>query len=359
MTHSKCIDDTLNAITPASADHMEAAQDRIDNKTKPRGSLGRLEELAKRLCGIQKTSEPSIESRSIVVMAADHGVADEGVSAYPKEVTAQMVLNFASGGAAINALAKQAGANLIVVDMGVAAPIAAECVRSVRIGAGTQNMRKGPAMSIGECEAAIAAGIAIANELADDGVGAIGIGEMGIANTTASSAIASVFTGLDPEELTGLGTGIDEPTRLHKMQVIRDAIAINGPTINASGPNAPMQVLACLGGFEIAGLAGVAIGAASRNVAIVVDGFISSVAALVAVRMNEHIRDYLFTSHKSVEPGHSRVLRELGHAPLLDLEMRLGEGTGAALAMQLIASAEAFYREMASFESAGVSDTGK
>tara|TARA_R110002096_G_scaffold16898_3_gene57775 strand:+ start:40968 stop:42023 length:1056 start_codon:yes stop_codon:yes gene_type:complete len=345
---------TLDRIAPVSRAHLRAAQEVIDNKTKPRGSLGRLEEIARRLCAIQKTSKPSVERRCIVVMAADHGVADEGVSAFPKEVTAQMVLNFANDGAAINALAKQAGAELLVVDMGVAAPTGAASVREVRIGPGTRNMRRGPAMTKSEALAAISAGIEIANELADRGIGLIGIGEMGIANTTASSAIASVLTGLAPEELTGLGTGIDEPTRLHKAQVIREAIACNAPSADA-----PLDVLAALGGFEIAGLVGVTLGAAARNIGVVVDGFISSVAALVAVRMHGAVRDYLFTSHKSVEPGHAQVLRELGHPPLLDLQMRLGEGTGAALAMQLIASAEAFYREMASFESAGVSDSGK
>ncbi len=354
MTHEQIIKSTLDAIAPASIEHFRAAAERIDNKTKPRGSLGRLEELAQRLCGIQRTAEPRVDKRTIVVMAGDHGVAAEGVSAYPREVTAQMVQNFAHGGAAINALAKQAKANLLVVDMGVAEPVEVEFVRSVRVGPGTRNFREGPAMSSDEMHAAVAAGIEISIELADSGVGMIGLGEMGIANTTASSAITSVLTGLSPEELTGVGTGIDEATRLHKVQVIRDAIAHNCPP-----GDEPLKVLACLGGFEIAGLVGVALGAASRHIAVVADGFISSVAALVAVRATPHARDYIFTSHKSVEPGHARVLEEIGHAPLLDLSMRLGEGTGAALAMQLIAAAEAFYREMASFESAGVSDSGK
>ncbi len=344
----------LSNIHPVSDELIDRAQRRLDLKTKPRGSLGRLEWLACRICAVQDRIDPQLGERAIVVMAADHGVAAEGVSAYPQEVTGQMLLNFANGGAAINVLAKQADARVVVVDMGVSSPVDAPNVRRVRIAPGTQNMRHGAAMSRDQALSAIAAGGQIADELSDAGVSAIGIGEMGIANTTASSAIAAVLTGVAPEEVTGLGTGIDDATRARKIAVIRDAIAVNRPD-SAD----PLHVLSCVGGFEIAGLAGVVLGAAARRRLVVVDGFISSVAALVAVRLQPNVRDYLVTAHKSVEPGHQIVLRELGAPPLLDLAMRLGEGTGAALAMQLITAAAAVMNDMASFDSAGVTDTGK
>lgn len=346
----KCLA-AIEAVSPAIA---EAAQRIMDGKTKPRGSLGRLEELACQLCAVQGTTEPQITSKAIVVMAGDHGVAVEGVSAFPQEVTSQMLLNFASGGAAINVLAKEAGARLVVVDMGVKTAVEAENVRKVRIAPGTQNMRNAPAMTRDQALDSLIAGIEIGEELARDGVSMVGIGEMGIANTTASSAITSVLTGLHPEHLTGHGTGIDETARRRKMQVIEDAIAFNQPD-----PSDALDVLRCLGGFEIAGLAGVVLGAASKRVLVIVDGFISSVAALVAARLQPTVCDYLVASHMSVEPGHQALLHALKAPPLLDLSMRLGEGTGTALAMQLVSASHAILRDMASFESAGVSKKGQ
>ena len=356
------------------------AQRRLDGKTKPRRSLGRLEDLVCQLAAIRGDASPRPRpAKAIVVMGADHGVAAEGVSAYPQEVTGQMLLNFARGGAAINVLARQAGARVVVVDMGVAhAPTfehgnpgrvpepsrdglaqaepalfhaSTPEIRACRIGPGTANFARGPAMSRAQALAALAAGAALADELARDGVGLIGIGEMGIANTTASSALAAVFTGAPPGEVTGRGTGIDDATFRHKVDVIRRGLTVNRP--DAADP---VETLAKVGGFEIAGLAGVVLGAAAARVPVVVDGFIAGTAALAAVRIAPPAAGYLIASHRSVEAGHRLVLQELGTKPLLDLDLRLGEGTGAALAMQLIDAAIAIDAEMATFESAGVSD---
>jgi nicotinate-nucleotide--dimethylbenzimidazole phosphoribosyltransferase len=291
-------------------------------------------------------------------MAADHGVAAEGVSAYPQEVTAQMLLNFARGGAAINVLARQAGARLVVVDMGVAHPAPADpggagappAIRAHRIGDGTANLARGPAMTRAQALAALAAGAALADELARDGVGLIGIGEMGIANTTASSALAAVFTGAPVEEVTGRGTGIDDAALRHKIDVVRRGLEVNRPDAGDA-----VGALAKVGGFEIAGLAGVVLGASAARVPVVADGFIASVAALAAVRIAPRAAGYLIASHRSVEAGHRLVLQALGARPLLDLELRLGEGSGAALAMPLVDAALAVAAEMATFESAGVS----
>ena len=332
-----------------------AAQRRLDGKTKPRRSLGRLEDLVCQLAAIHGDTSPSGRPRpakAIVVMGADHGVAAEGVSAYPQEVTGQMLLNFARGGAAINVLARQAGARVVVVDMGVAHPPQdAPAIHACRIGAGTANFTRGPAMSRAQALAALTVGTTLAEELARDGIGLIGIGEMGIANTTASSALAAVFTGAPPEEVTGRGTGVDDATFKHKVEVVRRGLAVNRPD-----PADAVDALAKVGGFEIAGLAGVVLGAAARRVPVVVDGFIASVAALAAVRIAPPAAGYLIASHRSVEAGHRLVLQALGSKPLLDLDMRLGEGTGAALAMPLIDAAIAIDAEMATFESAGVSD---
>jgi nicotinate-nucleotide--dimethylbenzimidazole phosphoribosyltransferase len=288
-------------------------------------------------------------------MAADHGVADEGVSAYPAEVTAQMLLNFARGGAAINVLARQAGARVVVADLGVRQPPPpTEGIRSLRIGPGTASLARGPAMSEHQARTAIEAGIGLAAELAAGGVGVIGLGDMGIANTTASSALVAAFTGLPPEEVTGRGTGVDDSGLERKREAIRRGLAVNRPD-RAD----PLGTLARLGGFEIAGLCGVTLGCAAARVPVVVDGFPTSTAALVATRLCPAVRGYLLPSHRSVEPGHAAVLRELGLRPLLDFEGRLGEGTGAACALFLVEAALAVLHEMASFDSAGVTDTGR
>jgi nicotinate-nucleotide--dimethylbenzimidazole phosphoribosyltransferase len=292
--------------------------------------------------------------KAIVVLGADHGVAEEGVSAYPQEVTRQMLLNFARGGAAINALARHAGARVVIVDMGVKAPPPPTAeIRSCRIGAGTRNFTREPAMTSEQAMHAIGVGIKLARELVQDGITLIGIGDMGIANTTASSALAAVFTGRSPEEVTGRGTGVCDAGLERKIDAIRRGLRTNRPD-----PADALDTLTKVGGFEIAGLAGVVLGCAALRVPVVMDGFIASVAALVAVRMAPRAAGYLIASHRSVEVGHGAVLEALGSKPLLDLELRLGEGTGAALAMGLVDASLRILHEMATFQHAGVSDRG-
>jgi len=324
----------------------EAARRAFDAKTKPRGSLGRLEELGCRLAGIRGFVPERLEA-AIVVAAGDHGVAAEGVSAYPQEVTAQMVANFASGGAAINVLARRAGARLIVVDAGVAQPFEHELVRAVRIGPGTANIAEGPAMTIEQARQAVAAGAALADEL--EGVDVIALGEMGIGNTTSASALVARLLDVDPALVCGRGTGLDDDGVARKVETVRRALAAN----DGGHP------LAELGGFEIAFLAGVVLGCEANRVAVLLDGFITGAAALAAVRASPGARDVLIASHRSPEPGHALVLDALGLEPLLDLGLRLGEGSGAALALPLLHASVAILREMATFEDARVTDTGR
>lgn len=346
--------DLIASIEPVGEAVGAATQTLLDQKTKPRRSLGRLESLACQYAAARGETQPLMPRKAIVVMAADHGVAAEGVSAYPQEVTAQMVLNFASGGAAINVLARQVNAELVVIDMGVLTPVDAKLMlRVARVAAGTANMTQGPAMSVEQALTAIGEGVSMANRLADRGVTLIGLGEMGIGNTTAASALVSVLTGKSPREVTGRGTGIDDAGLSHKVAVIERAIAKNKPLLNT-----PLEVLAALGGFEIAGLVGVVLGAAARRIPVVIDGFITVAAALVAERLAPVVRGYLIASHRSVEPGHVHATNALGVEPLFDLQMRLGEGTGAALAMNMIDASIAILREMATFESAHVADSG-
>jgi nicotinate-nucleotide--dimethylbenzimidazole phosphoribosyltransferase len=348
------LDEVCAAIQPIDDGTSQAVQRKLDFKTKPRRSLGRLEDLACQYAAIRRELAPAMPNKAIIVMGADHGVAEEGVSAYPQEVTAQMLLNFARGGAAINVLARHAGASVVVVDMGVKEPVSAAEIQAVRIAGGTTNFTKGAAMSSEEAQRALLAGIEIAEAQVRSGVTLIGIGDMGIGNTTASSAITAVLTGASPEEVTGLGTGIDAAARSRKVDAITRGIACNRPDAKQ-----PLDVLAKLGGFEIAGLAGVVLGAAAQRAALVVDGFIAGVAALVAVRLAPHAAGYLIASHRSVEVGHRLVLEQLGRKPLLDLDLRLGEGTGAALAMNLVDAALRILHEMATFEAAGVTDAGR
>jgi nicotinate-nucleotide--dimethylbenzimidazole phosphoribosyltransferase len=287
-------------------------------------------------------------------MGADHGVAARGVSAYPQAVTAQMLLNFAAGGAAINVLARHAGAEVVVVDMGVLTPVVADGIEAARLGCGTADFTREPAMSRQQLLAAITTGSQLARRLRAQGVTVVGLGEMGIGNTSSASALTAALTGAAVEEVTGLGTGIDEAGRARKQALIREALALH--QLDASDP---LRVLECLGGFEIAGLCGVVLGAAAERMAVVLDGFIASVAALCAVRIAPEARGYLVPSHRSVEAGHRIVLRELGSLPLFDFEMRLGEGSGAALAMGVLDAAIKLLLEMATFEGAGVTDTGR
>ncbi len=320
--------------------------------TKPTGSLGRLEDLSVQIATIQGTATPDVSRKAVVVMAGDHGVNVEGVSAYPADVTRQMVLNFLAGGAAINVLARQAGARVCVVDMGVAAEFPADSrVINAKVDYGTRNMAKGPAMTRQQAELCVTRGMEVANQEIDRGLDLIATGDMGIGNTTPSSAIAAVFTGEAVEKVTGRGTGVDDRGLAVKIAVIKEAIRVNQPDRND-----PLDVLAKVGGFEIGGLAGLIIGAASRSVPIVVDGFISTAAALLAVELAPDVRPYLIAAHRSVEIGQRAMLEKIGVEPLMDFNLRLGEGTGAALAFHVIEASVRLLNEMATFEDAGVSD---
>jgi len=338
-------------ITAPDAEAAAAVQRLLDGKTKPPGSLGRIEEIAVRLASIYRTTRFATSPRAVVVMAADHGVVRQGVSAYPQTVTAQMVHNFAAGGAAINVLARQMQARTEIVDMGVAGTN--DWPRSVRrcaVGAGTADLSSGPAMTVVEAERALLTGVAIARELAAAQMRIVATGEMGIGNTTAAAALTAVFTGSAPAAVTGRGTGIDDLALARKIAVVERALERNRPS-----PERPLEALAAVGGFEIAGLAGVILGCAAERVAVVLDGFIAGAAALVAVALAPAARGFLFAGHCSAEPGHRAALRALRLDPILDLGLRLGEGTGAVLAMPMLDAAARLLAEMASFESAGVS----
>jgi nicotinate-nucleotide--dimethylbenzimidazole phosphoribosyltransferase len=346
---------TCAAITHPDARVAAEVQRALDGKTKPRGSLGRLEALACRYAAVRGLVRPPLPTKAVVVMGADHGVADEGVSAYPAAVTRQMLLNFAAGGAAINVLARQMGARVVVVDMGIREAIDdAPGIRALRVGAGTANFTRGPAMTEADARRALEAGMDVARGLAGEGVTLLGIGEMGIGNTTSASALTAALLGLPASEVVGRGTGVDAEGLRRKVDAVERGLAVNRPQ-----PDDALDVLAKLGGFEIGGLAGVVLGAAEARVPIVVDGFIANAAALVAARLCPRVPKFLVAGHRSVEPGHARLLEALGLAPLLDLELRLGEGTGAVLAMGLVEAAVRVLLEMATFDEAGVSDTGR
>ena len=343
---------TIGKIGRLDEKAMAEAAERQDRLTKPAGSLGRLEEISVRIAGIQGRPNPQIRKKAVVVMAADHGVVAEGTSAYPQAVTAQMVLNFLRGGAGINVIAKQVGAQIVVVDMGVAEQMPShKDLLSRRIGAGTSNMVLGPAMSEDQAVQALETGIEIVEVLTASGLDIIGTGDMGIGNTTASSAICAVMTGKKASEVTGRGTGIGDDQLRHKADVIEKALRMNSPD-----PREPQQVLAKVGGFEIAGLAGVMLAAGAHRVPVVVDGFISGAAAIVAAAMAPNLREFMIAGHVSVEQGHRVILQHLGLKPLVDLGMRLGEGTGGALAMFLCETATRVLAEMATFDEAGVSE---
>ncbi|HEX4689979.1 MAG TPA: nicotinate-nucleotide--dimethylbenzimidazole phosphoribosyltransferase [Solirubrobacteraceae bacterium] len=319
---------------------MSETQRAFDRKTKPRGSLGRLEDLAVRIGALQGVAVPARPECAIVVAAADHGVAAEGVSAYPQEVTAQMVANFADGGAAINVLAREVGARLVVVDAGVGAP--------------TANIARGPAMTRSAAEAQIAAGRAAAAELVADGIGLVGVGDMGIGNTTSAAALCAALLPAAPGAVCGPGTGLDADGVARKAAAVTRALEVNRATAAD-----PLGVLAALGGFEIALLVGVMLGCREARVPVVLDGFITGAAALVAAAIDPAVVDAMIAGHRSPEPGHALVLERLGLEPLLDLRLRLGEGTGAALAIPIVRSALALLNEMASFDDAGVTDAGR
>jgi len=345
------LDEALKAIRPVDPELMAKAQARLDTLTKPKDSMGRLEEFARRMVAITGQMRPAITKKTIFTFAGDHGVADEGVSAFPKEVTRQMVLNFIAGGAGINALARHAGAEVVVVDIGVDFDFDdVPGLLKRKVVRGTANMRRGPAMTRDEAIRCIETGISIAYEHACQGA-IFGTGEMGIANTTPSSAMIAAFTGAPVETVTGRGTGIDDAVFQNKVGVIEDSLRANRPD-----PKDPIDVLAKVGGAEIAGIAGLIIGAAARRVPVVVDGFISTAGALIASELAPASVDYMFSAHKSVERGHAVMLDRMGLRPFVDLDLRLGEGTGAAIGMTLIEAALRVYNEMATFGDAGVSE---
>ncbi len=345
MTVTAALLDTIRLV---DADAERAARVHLDSLTKPPGSLGELENIAARLAAI-RGGPPSVTRKSLVIFAGDHGVARRGVSAYPSEVTPQMVLNFIRGGAAANVLARQLGASVTVVDMGVDFAFESAPPLARKIRRGTRDLCAEDAMTADECGRAMAIGVELANRDTDLFIA----GEMGIGNTTAATAIFCALFDLDPADVTGRGTGIDDVALHRKVETIE--IALQRHRSHPSDCNDPMRILASLGGYEIAAIAGFAIGAASRRVPLVVDGFIATAGAAIAIALHPLVRDYLFFGHRSTERAHDIVLRKLNATPLLDLGMRLGEGTGALLASHLLEAACRIYGEMATFASAGVS----
>jgi nicotinate-nucleotide--dimethylbenzimidazole phosphoribosyltransferase len=343
---------TIQNIKPLDNNAMSLARARQDVLTKPTGALGRLEELSIQIAGIQGKEKPQVKQKAVFVMAADHGVAREGTSAYPQEVTAQMLLNIARGGAAITVLSRQVGARVIVVDIGVAGETSDfQNVIHHKIAQGTQNLLKGPAMTIEQATEAIETGIELVNAEFNKGLEIAGTGEMGIGNTTPSSAICAVMTGKSVADVTGRGTGLDDKQLQRKIEIINKAIVVNKPDRNK-----PLEVLAKVGGLEIGGLTGVILGAAANRIPVMVDGFISGAAALIAAGLCPQSKDYMIASHISVEPGHRLLLQHLGLKPFLDLNMRLGEGTGGVMGMVVVESACRTLAEMATFAEAGVSN---
>lgn len=345
------IKNTLSRIKPVSQELLQQAQERLDNKTKPPGSLGRLEEFARRVVAISGNTNPDVSKKVVFTFAGDHGVTREGVSLYPSEVTPQMVLNFLSGGAAINVLARHVGADVRVVDVGVDYDFAGVAgLIHKKVARGTKNFAKGPAMTREETVAALTVGIELADQCRTEGVGLVGTGEMGIGNTTPSSAIIAAISGKTVAEVTHRGTGIGDVALTNKIRVIEQGLALNKPDLKD-----PLDVLAKVGGLEIAAIAGLVLGCSANSIPVVIDGFISTAGALIASELHPHVRDYIFAAHESVEIGHSFMLERIGVEPILDLKFRLGEGTGAALAMTLIEAGVKVLNEMATFEQAGVS----
>ncbi|MCL6610000.1 MAG: nicotinate-nucleotide--dimethylbenzimidazole phosphoribosyltransferase [Peptococcaceae bacterium] len=345
------LEKTVQTIGPLDREAMKNARRRVDSLIKPPGSLGRLEELAVQLAGIQGRTIPEYGSRAVILMAGDHGVVSEGVSAAPREITYQMLSAFTGGVAGISVLSRMAGADLVVVDVGVAVPVDIPGVLNHKVREGTGNITAGPAMSREEAVKALEAGIRVAADQIESGRRLLATGDMGIGNTTPSSAILAVLAGIPPEEATGRGTMVNDRVLERKVWAVKEAIRVNRPD-----PGDGIDVVSKVGGLEIAGLAGVILGAASRRIPVVIDGFISTAAAMVACAIKKEAREFIIPSHLSGERGHAYMLEHLGLKPLLHLDMRLGEGTGAVLAMGIVEAACRIMKEMASFEQAGLSD---
>ena len=350
LTREQRLRDVVADVVPLDATAMSRARDRQRQLTKPPGALGVLEDASVQLCGIQATCPPLPLARpAVAVFAGDHGVHAQGVSPWPQEVTAAMVANIRAGGAAVNVLARQVGAEVVVVDMGVAADLEpGPGLLDHKVSRGTADLATGPAMSRDEALQALLAGVTVADRLVDAGHDVLLTGDMGIANTTPSAALVAAFTGAAAEDVTGRGTGADDTAWARKVDVVSGALAARPVTHDH------VATLASLGGFEHAGLAGLVLGAARRRVPVVLDGVIAGAAALVAQALAPDAIDYCFAGHRSVEPGHAVALARLGLRPLVDLDLRLGEGTGALLALPVVAAAGATLREMATFDSAGV-----
>jgi nicotinate-nucleotide--dimethylbenzimidazole phosphoribosyltransferase len=354
-TYEQQLDDVADSVSATNAAEEERAWQRLDALTKPPRSLGRLEEIAARLARIQGTQFPNVAHKEILLMAGDHGVVAEKVSPYPQDVTWQMLANIAAQGAAINQIASSVGAEVRVYDVGVAKDLAEMAgIVHANVARGTGNMAHGPAMTREECAQAVMVGCEAAVEAAGRGASLIGTGEMGIGNSTAAAALTAAYTGHAAETVVGRGTGLDQVGVARKAAVVRMALAINGVTELDS-----LGVLAAVGGLEIAALAGVFIGASRSGTAVVSDGFISGAAALAAIELCPNARDYILPSHLSAEPGHRIVLERLGLTPILELDMRLGEGTGAALAMGIVDAAARMMSGMATFAEAGVDGTAE
>jgi len=345
------LEEALKNILPLDRSIESKAQSRLDQLTKPQGSLGRLEELALRVACIQGEVPPRLGRKRIFVFAADHGVTEEGVSAYPRDVTAQMTYNFLNGGAAINVLSRHFGVDVDVIDMGVNHQFPSlERLRSFKIRAGAANFTQGAAMTRQEALQSVETGIHLAQEAAGQDLFLLGAGDMGIGNTTSAAAIFSAITGFPVREVTGRGTGIDATAWEKKVAAIEKGLSVNQPDSDD-----PLDVLAKVGGLEIGAIAGLILGAAAHRVPFVLDGYITTAAALLAKRLHPAVGDFLLAAHLSAESGHQAMLQELGVEPILHLKMRLGEGTGACVAMGLIEAAVKLMREMATFESAAVS----
>ena len=347
------ITDALAAVRPVCADARAAAVERLDRMTKPRGSLGRVEDLAVALAGIARTCPPPVpEPAAVAVFAGDHGVHAQGVTPWPQEVTAQMVANFLAGGAVVNAFARQVGGHVRVVDVGVRAPLDDHPdLRRRRVADGTADLTAGPAMTREQARRAVAVGVETAHDLVAEGHHCLVTGDMGIANTTAAAALICAFTGADPAAVTGRGTGIDDPTLARKIDVVRRAL-----TRNAPDPADPLGVLAAVGGLEHAALAGFVLGGAAAGVPVLLDGVSAGAAALAVAALAPDALGYCLAGHVSAEPGHARALAALGATPLLDLGMRLGEGTGALLALPVVLAAARALQDVATFDAAGVVD---
>lgn len=354
-TYEGQLAEVVAAVCGTDAGMEEAAWARLDSLTKPPRSLGRLEALAARVARIQGTDRPTVDRKAVVLAAGDHGVVAEGVAPYPQDVTWQMVANFVAGGAAINQIARSSGADVFIYDVGVVSDVShLDGVEIRKIAPGTANMALGPAMTREQCAQAVLVGVEAARSLAQQGYRLLGTGEMGIGNSTAAAALTAVFADADPRDVVGPGTGLAEQGIAHKAEVVRRALIVNHVAEQDS-----LGVLAAVGGLEIAMLAGVIIGAAEERVAVVADGYISGAAALAAVALCPPVREYLFPSHLSAEPGHALVMRALELEPVLALDMRLGEGTGAALVFGIIDAACEMLSGMATFAEAGVSGAGE